>query len=42
MDWQSEKNISGYKESGNDSFTCNRFDTEQIDLEKEFLDAVKI
>lgn len=37
MDWQSEKNISGYKESGNDSFTCTRFDTEQIDLEKEFL-----
>ena len=33
----SEKTISGFKKEGEESFGCIRFDTGQIDLEKEFL-----
>jgi len=37
LSWKSIKNISGYDEMGDESFLCTRFDTEEIDLKKEFL-----
>lgn len=37
LSWKSVKNISGYGEAGDESFLCTRFDTEGIDLKKEFL-----
>lgn len=38
MEWESEKNISGYVEHGDGGFRCVRFDTEQEDLRKDFLE----
>lgn len=39
---KSEKNISGFHESGDDGFTCIRFDTEAVDLRKEFLEPDRL
>lgn len=39
LNWESEKNISGFEETGEGSFTCTRFETEGVDLEKEFLNG---
>lgn len=39
LEVKSEKNISGFEKEGDDGFTCVRFDTEQIDLPKEFLES---
>ena len=33
---ESEKNISGVEIDGEEGFSCERFDTEEIDLRKEF------
>lgn len=37
LEWNSEKNISGYETAGEGNFACTRFDTEGIDLESDFL-----
>lgn len=38
LEWESEKNISGYEEAGDESFCCVRFDTEQMNLREAFLE----
>lgn len=38
LEWKSEKNISGHEEPGDGNFCCVRFDTEQFDLRKLFLE----
>ncbi|WP_125143371.1 hypothetical protein [Clostridium transplantifaecale] len=38
LEVKSEESISGFEKSGSGSFTCIRFDIDQIDLQKELLD----
>lgn len=38
LEVKSEENISGFEKAGSGSFTCVRFDTDKIDLQKELLE----